>query len=616
MCTSRTGRTLESVLAQVKARGKKWVDPDFIPSPEILFTDPSAPHPGHPDPRAVRWLRPAEFCPGKPEVFIGGATAGDVQQGQLGDCWFLGSISVLATRRKLLQRIFTTTEYGAEYGIYSFCIFKDCMWHSIIIDDLIPCLPKRGTPIYAKSADPNELWVSLLEKAYAKVHECYENLKGGYVHEGLADLTSGVPYQLDTPPDAGTNIELYKKIDQMHAIGCLVGAASDGDNDTKKSTTGIVQGHAYSVLQVEQVEGFHLLKLRNPWGLGEWTGRWSDSSSEWEKYPKVAEKLKDKKADDGTFWMDWKDFCIEYKALYVCRVFPPEWTGARVAGEWTDSNAGGGWWNANTWKSNKQYLVEVPEDGCSVVIVLQQGESKDGKRSYDIGIGFGIAKVAGPDALVTKWKEFDPALNSSFVRSRQVSKEVELNKGYYRFVPMTYGPGQKNKWYALFWSEYDIAVEDEIEIDPEDEVPEEEVEKELEEEASLVAVTKTVTTTTTGATPSAATVVVPKPATIVTHTPVKPIFAHPASAPTAQQPATRKTTVKRMVRTNTSQQPPRALVTHPANRSAAPVAAAPAKPSFVNQMVTQAVHYGEQKAMQAVTKASGGMFSGFKKLFG
>ncbi len=63
-------------------------------------------------------------------------------------------------------------------------------WRYVHIDDRIPC-DKKGRPIYAHGMDMNETWVMLMEKAYAKLHGCYENLKSGFIDYGLRDLTSG-----------------------------------------------------------------------------------------------------------------------------------------------------------------------------------------------------------------------------------------------------------------------------------------------------------------------------------------------------------------------------------------------------------------------------------------
>jgi hypothetical protein len=67
----------------------------------------------------------------------------------------------------------------------------------------------------------------------------------------------------------------------------------------------------------------YLIQLRNPWGKREWLGPWSDYSNTWDKYPYVHKQLRireDKSqrsqastgtlgaADDGRFWMLYKDF--------------------------------------------------------------------------------------------------------------------------------------------------------------------------------------------------------------------------------------------------------------------------------------------------------------------
>jgi hypothetical protein len=44
----------------------------------------------------------------------------------------------------------------------------------------------------------------------------------------------------------------------------------------------IYVAHAYSVLKAVEFHGKKFVKIRNPWGKSEWTGRWSDGSREWE----------------------------------------------------------------------------------------------------------------------------------------------------------------------------------------------------------------------------------------------------------------------------------------------------------------------------------------------
>lgn len=65
------------------------------------------------------------------------------------------------------------------------------------MDTLIPCSEASRKPLFARCKDPNELWVPLLEKAYAKLHGSYEALDGGSVTAALVDLTGGIAETLD-----------------------------------------------------------------------------------------------------------------------------------------------------------------------------------------------------------------------------------------------------------------------------------------------------------------------------------------------------------------------------------------------------------------------------------
>ena len=66
----------------------------------------------------------------------------------------------------------------------------------VVVDDFIPCLTgktKSSVPAFTKSK-PNELWVILLEKAYAKIYGSYEKINNGITGTIIHDLT-GAPYE-------------------------------------------------------------------------------------------------------------------------------------------------------------------------------------------------------------------------------------------------------------------------------------------------------------------------------------------------------------------------------------------------------------------------------------
>ena len=130
-------------------------------------------------------------------LFVGGSGSGDIVQGSLGDCWFLGALSVLATRPELLADLFFKGATYKDVGLFCVRFFKDNAWRYVLVDDRIPVHDnKGGSPCFARCRDPNELWVPILEKAYAKIHGSYKALIGGFVHYALADLTAFKPIQM------------------------------------------------------------------------------------------------------------------------------------------------------------------------------------------------------------------------------------------------------------------------------------------------------------------------------------------------------------------------------------------------------------------------------------
>ena len=106
-------------------------------------------------------------------------------------------MSVLAeNRQQNLKDAFFNTTY-AEKGLYAVKFWKNGKWREIIIDDRLPYRSERDRyPLFAHCEDPGELWVALMEKAYAKLHLSYAAIAGGFIAEGLQDLTGGVGMQV------------------------------------------------------------------------------------------------------------------------------------------------------------------------------------------------------------------------------------------------------------------------------------------------------------------------------------------------------------------------------------------------------------------------------------
>ena len=80
-------------------------------------------------------------------LFKDGASSGDVIQGKLGDCWFLGALATLATNDTLIKKMFWGGDAYSEWGIFVCRFIKDFTWHYVIIDDRIPVFDSsKGQP--------------------------------------------------------------------------------------------------------------------------------------------------------------------------------------------------------------------------------------------------------------------------------------------------------------------------------------------------------------------------------------------------------------------------------------------------------------------------------------
>jgi hypothetical protein len=100
----------------------------------------------------------------------------------------------------------------------------------VIVDTRIPYSSATKTPLYGHCADPNEFWVPLMEKAYAKLHGNYEMIDGDSMSSSLVDLTGGVSEKANLrAPETAEIIEsgqFWKDLKKYHQLGYLLGCAN------------------------------------------------------------------------------------------------------------------------------------------------------------------------------------------------------------------------------------------------------------------------------------------------------------------------------------------------------------------------------------------------------
>uniref|UniRef100_A0A2I3N2X7 Calpain-2 catalytic subunit n=1 Tax=Papio anubis TaxID=9555 RepID=A0A2I3N2X7_PAPAN len=443
-----------------------------------------------------------EIC-ADPQFIIGGATRTDICQGALGDCWLLAAIASLTLNEEILARVVPLNQSFQENyaGIFHFQFWQYGEWVEVVVDDRLPT--KDGELLFVHSAEGSEFWSALLEKAYAKINGCYEALSGGATTEGFEDFTGGIAewYELKKPPSNLFKI-IQKALQKGSLLGCSIDITSAADSEAITYQK-LVKGHAYSVTGAEEVESSgslqKLIRIRNPWGEVEWTGRWNDNCPSWNTIdPEERERLT-RRHEDGEFWMSFSDFLRHYSRLEICNLTPDtltsdtykKWKLTKMDGNWRRGSTAGGCRNyPNTFWMNPQYLIKLEEEdedeedgesGCTFLVgLIQKHRRRQRKMGEDMHtIGFGIYEV--PEELsgqtnIHLSKNFfltnrARERSDTFINLREVLNRFKLPPGEYILVPSTFEPNKDGDFCIRVFSEKKAdyqAVDDEIEANLEE----------------------------------------------------------------------------------------------------------------------------------------------------
>ena len=238
---------------------------------------------------------------------------------------------------------------GCSAGIFHFRFWRFHQWFDVVIDDRLPYLTKRQRLWGARNLfELNEFWVSLLEKAYAKIHGHYTSLAGGLPVNALTDFTGGIEQRFEFKSDSSISHlrleDLFDFIKSCLDFGSLIACSINADHRQAETilANGLVLGHTYSItnyhvlpITVETrsrpLSERGLIRFRNPWGNEiEWNGLWSDADPVWDTLDQqTRQRLSLQRKHDGEFWMSFKDFYSEFDVMEVCHLSPDTYDGER-----------------------------------------------------------------------------------------------------------------------------------------------------------------------------------------------------------------------------------------------------------------------------------------------
>lgn len=269
-----------------------------------------------------------------------------------------------------------------KYGVFTARFYVEGEWVDVITDTRVPTVRNPGTgnyaPVYGRSASPNDCWVTLVEKAYAKALGTYEAIPKVKIHDCLVHLTGGSVQMTSINEKYSQNSPAYRELwnrlkralfndtvvlampskeaiggapggDEKEDVASATAKAAHVTADEMEENKGIVPDRLYSIEAHREIGIIELLMLRDPWGLVPYEGEWNENSSKWDDYPDILESIYEdpniqwrRESPKGYIWISYKEFVMFFKDIYFCKLFPDEKFSYYVSrGEWSGHSAGG-----------------------------------------------------------------------------------------------------------------------------------------------------------------------------------------------------------------------------------------------------------------------------------
>ena len=275
--------------------------------------------------KSLHWEKPAVLFRNSRYVLYDTIDIEDVQQGSLGNCYFLSVLSTLASSPDIYDKVFIDKEKTSN-NCYRIRLIIRGIPKIVCVDDFFPA-DNKNMFAFAMSGR-RELWVQVLEKVWAKINGSYARTIAGLPSEAFGVLSEA--------PCVTYNHRRYKTeqfwniLKKEKTKGFFIATNTLFMTPEKEKEIGLVSGHAYSVTnlyefeipqheQNKPVQKLRLVQLRNPWSYYEWRGDFCDESEKWNLIKDLKQKVGLINKDDGVFFMDFNDFLKYFPYTYVLK---------------------------------------------------------------------------------------------------------------------------------------------------------------------------------------------------------------------------------------------------------------------------------------------------------
>ena len=439
--------TPDEIYNQLNNLNIKFYDLDFMPSDNSVINNRYDENLKNFLEYIIHWRHPSEFITNElnenKEIDLSlrifnkdkEPEPNDIRQGLI-PCNHLDSaLSSLAEKYNLIKRIFKT-EYYNENGIYQIKLCVNGEWCTIIIDDYFPCIP-LSSPLVTRSQS-NELWILILEKALAKVYDCYYNLTCVNISEFLLTLT-GCPsfsYNIENIQNTEEKKEIFNKIkNYVIEKKYLVIAVSkmpeiDNNNNMEEQNEDdnslTVPNFGYTIIDIKTKYKPNLIVLRKVWYDEKKEANIENYLNNLiNEYPSIIGEV-----NDSTLLLTFKDFLKEFSSLAVC--FTKNWEEVHLRGKFIKIGDS----IDNNQVMSKWYYSIILEKQTNLIISLFQDEDKfkeSDSRKQLIDISVSILKLDINKNEISHIQTYDFSLTSN------LQIELNLPAGQYIIVPRTSG---------------------------------------------------------------------------------------------------------------------------------------------------------------------------------